>query len=223
MTQTTCFLCKTILHSKIRYDIRKTYTSKSNTLLITLLENVINDKIKPNHSPGICSECCRLLNELEEKQNRVKEIQDKLCVYLGHSLIRVANVFCQTDVPIENVIVFPEQDKIPNVSTDEISENSEKKSQSSKPFECSVCSKKFLSKNGASIHTKKQHKQLKNAEDKTQINPNETKEVQDSLFEDSDSNYFIPEVSYDTDSDVPQSESSKQKTNSEKQNSPAGK
>lgn len=220
MNNTTCFLCKTILHSKIRYDIRKTYTSKSNTLLITLLENVIRDKIKPNYIPGICSECCKLINELEELQKRVKEIQDRLCVYLGYSLIRVANVFCQTDVPIENVIVFPEQDKIPTVSTDKVGENIEK---NSKPFECSVCFKKFLSKNGASIHLKKQHKQSKDVENKTQsqIDLNETRDTQKSFVEDDDSDFFIPEVIYD--SDLPQSESFENKINGEKQNLHTGK
>lgn len=206
----TCFLCKTILHSKIRYDIRKTYALKSNTLLITLLENVIRDKIKLTNIPGICSECWKLLNELEDLQKRVKEIQDQLCIYLGYSLIRVANVFCQTDVPIENVIVFPEQNKIPNVSTEKVGDNSEKNSQNSKPFECSVCFKKFLSKNGASIHLKKQHQQSNNAEDNTQAH--ETRETEKLFFDNDDLECFIPEMHYESESELAQSESVKIKT-----------
>lgn len=133
----SCFLCKQDADGS--YNIYTSAFDNSKNLK-TLLEEVTNKLL--DHSDGkICSNCYQLLNELHFYQKKVKDISDKLNLYL---------TYCnEKSCPVE-VQVTAQNDSLENQKAVE--------AYTQKPnFKCHLCFKVFVSKAGVSRHLKKQH------------------------------------------------------------------
>lgn len=136
-----CLLCKQSANES--YNIYTTNVFDNSKLLITVLEEVTNNKSLQRTGNEICVKCHHLLNELHGYQIKIKEISDKLKFYLTlHSFDEDINI-------VEN----HSQSSLKKLEKTEIIKQNKEKIH----YKCKVCFKLFLSKNGVARHLKKQH------------------------------------------------------------------
>lgn len=131
-----CFLCKG--NTKESYNICTTTVFDNSKLLLALLQEVTNNDSMHRTGDEICGNCYQLFNELYEYQKKVKEISEKLHLYLTES----SDVIADGSVIIKNETLtdFKESEETEKIH-----------------HKCHVCFKLFLSKGGVTRHLNKQH------------------------------------------------------------------
>lgn len=179
INRASCYICKCVFQSSIKYDINETLSSSTFTPLSQLIESTLKTKLfLDDQTAVICADCLGILNELDSHQSRANEIKEAIEKHLeGTAILKTLNVYTQTDqVPaqletteLEYSYVVAEEEMhlckrcgIALKSSDELKEHL--KTHVIAMYECGECKQTFLSKNGYVVHLRKKHG-VKNDED----------------------------------------------------------
>lgn len=173
-TMHLCFLCKG--GASEAYNVVTTNVFDNSKLLITVLDEVTNNKSAHRAGNDICSKCYQLLNELHYYQEKSRQISDKLHSYLISSdgIIK-EEIEIKTTALVDFKVLESEERAVFPEDTDK------------KPFKCHVCFALFVSKGGFIRHLKRQHSETSTENVNSQDNA-ETKCSNYSINEDTSEN-----------------------------------
>lgn len=149
-----CFLCKQSTNEG--YNIFTSNVFDNTKSFLSLLEEVLNNKLLHQNGSEICCKCCELLNELHLYQKKVKDITEKLHSYLA----------CSSDInvaPVHNIAKANLEQELPICPVLPKSENTITATKTT-DLKCHICFKTFGSKSGISRHLKNQHSNTEAAE-----------------------------------------------------------
>ncbi|KAB0802270.1 hypothetical protein PPYR_04456 [Photinus pyralis] len=132
----TCCLCKTALFAG-SFDLNSNFTKRSNKLLCSYLSDIVHHNIVFRNSI-ICTNCKRLLDDLDVAEACFKKLRDTVWNYLEYTEPLKLNTYTQTDSFDDNTGVQP----LVKLEED---------------FQCTICSKSFASSHRVEMHYIKVH------------------------------------------------------------------
>lgn len=165
-----CSICKNVLKATSNIEINSTRTTHTNIYLVHFIQKTLNcDSIQSKY---ICVECFNILMELDFTEQSCISLKKQLYerfIYFDEQNTYLKDACSQTDDDIlteklnTNIIETIKTESDDCMETKQLELNTDNKEDShsevngekSKPFECTVCQKRFVSKNGMTIHQRK--------------------------------------------------------------------